>query len=312
MKLSDLVKYLNHLEQDTLPLALVNSMSQADSLLHSVIEQETSFPNFNNDLKSDFSKIQTDVSQFLGTLDSLKIYIRKLVAEQEPELYAQSKRLYEDEMIYETTEHILKRKLSVGDQQRTELINRIKRHTDWRWPGLLFRPGLEDFIEDLVPLDPLYIIDQNLELLQPAVQKFELSYQRRLRQYVIDDRQPGEILKILPNNQFGFVFANMFFNFKPLDLVKQYLDELYKKMRPGGVLIFTYNECEKWQGVELVERSFMCYTPGNQIRTYAESLGFVIERNVTDPANAAWFEMIKPGELESLRGGQALAKIIPK
>ena len=103
----------------------------------------------------------------------------------------------------------------------------------------------------------------------------------------------------------------MFFNFKPLELLKRYLDELYKKMRPGGVLIFTYNDCDLWQGVDLVERSFMCYTPGSQIRSYAESLGFVIETNVTDPPNAAWFEMTKPGERESLRGGQVLAKITP-
>lgn len=312
MKLSELVRYLNHLEQDSLPSGLSETMATASSLFHSVTSQSNSLPNFNDDLQLDFEKIQQSVSQFLGTVDTVKQHIRKLILENEDALYAQSQRLYEDEMVYETTEHILNRKLVADDEYITELSNRIKRHADWRWPGLMFRPALEDFIEDLVPLDPLYIVDQNLDLLQPAVEKFDPQYQRRIRQYVIDDRLPGEILKLLPNKQFGFIFANMFFNFKPLGVIKKYLEELYQKMRPGGVLIFTYNECNQWQGVDLAERNYMCYTPGGQIRDHAQSLGFVIERNVTTLPSVAWFELSKPGELESIRGGQSMAKIMPK
>ena len=312
MKLSELVRYLNYLDQDLLLENLDSTMSQSETLLASVIRQPAALPSFNSDLESDFLKIKDSVAQFTGTINTLKQHIKKQVLEQEPAMYAQSHSLYEDSMIYETNEHVLNRKLNVTDKQREELAGRIKRHTDWRWPGLLFRPGSDTFIEDMVPLDPLYLIDQNEELLQPAVAKFEPSYQRRLRQYIVDDRQPGPILKSIPNNQFGFVFANMFFNFKPLSLVNKYLGEIYQKMRPGGTLIFTYNECDSWQGVDLAERNFMCYTPGHQIRMHAESLGFIVERNITDPANAAWFELIKPGELESIRGGQALAKIRPK
>lgn len=312
MKLSNLVRYLNHLEQNALPLKVNATLHEAGELLTTVTNQSNSILSYNDDLNADFAKIQESIVQFSNTLDSIKKHIQQSIAELEPELYAQSQSLYEDSMIYETNEYILDRKLSITEQQREELCARIKRHPDWRWPGLLFRPGLENFIEDMVPLDPLYLVDQNQDLLTPAVEKFELSYQRRLRQYIIDDRQPGDILKTLPDNQFGFVFANMFFNFKPLSLINRYLDELYQKMKPGGILIFTYNDCDRWQGVDLAERSFMCYTPGRQIRAHAESLGFEVQKNITEPANAAWFELTKPGELSSLRGGQALAKITPK
>lgn len=312
MKLSELVRYLNHLEDNALPMALGETMDRANFLLHTITDQQNTLLSYNRDLESDFAKIQDSIAQFTGTIDSLKQQVRKLIAEQEPQIYAQSRHLYEDEMIYETTEYILQRKLNVDEHQLHKISAKIKKHPDWRWPGLIFRPGLEKFIEDLVPLDPLYLVDQSMDLLRPAVEKFDPAYQARLRPYVVDDRVSGEILKSLPDSQFGFVFASMFFNFKPLDLIYRYLDELYKKMRPGGILLFTYNECDLWQGVDLAERSFMCYTPGNRIRAHAESLGFTIATHTTTPANAAWFEMTKPGELNSLRGGQALAKIIPK
>jgi SAM-dependent methyltransferase len=163
-----------------------------------------------------------------------------------------------------------------------------------------------------VPLDPLYVIDQHEELLVPSVSKFDGSYQRRLRQYIIDDRHDKKILRLLPDNQFGFVFAYNYFNYRPLSLIFKYLDELYVKLRPGGRVIFTYNDCDFSPAVILAERSFMCYTPGRHIRAHAEQLGYTIEMNCVNPANAAWMELKKPGEIESLRGGQTLAKIIPK
>lgn len=312
MKLSEVVRYLNHLDQEELISTLSDVTAQAELLLRTTIDQPGSIPTFNSEIESDFDKIKYSVQQFVGTVYSIRTHLQGLVAEQEPELYAQSQRLYEDDMIYETTEYILNRRLSHSDEQKNDLLARVKLHTDWRWPGMLFRPGADNLIEDFVPLDPLYIIDQHQDLLTPATQQFPALYQQRIRQYVIDDRVPGEILKLLPNNNFGFVFANTFFNFKPLTLINQYLDELYQKMRPGGVLIFTYNDCDYWQGVDLAERNFMCYTPGSKIRAHAESLGFLVEKNITNPPNAAWFEMTKPGELESLRGGQTLGKLIPK
>ena len=161
-------------------------------------------------------------------------------------------------------------------------------------------------------MDPLYLVDQHEDLLAPAMTKFSAEYQQRLRPYTIDDRADGELMTLLPNRQFGFVFAYNYFNYKPLDVICRYLDELYEKLRPGGRIIFTYNECEHASGVILAEKSFMCYTPGGRIRSYAESIGFEFEYQNTLEANAAWFEFKRPGDIVSLRGGQNMAKIMPK
>ena len=312
MKLSNIVDYLNHLNKEAQQPDFVDAKHRFESILHSVAEHPLQVGSLSNDLETDLHNINQAVAQFDTTLSVLKAELLKMISEQEPEYYAQSRRLYEDEMCYETNEYILDRKLSIGDQNRIELEFRIKRYTDWRLPGLLFRPGKESFIEDMVPMDPLYLVDQNENLLAPAMTKFSAEYQRRLRPYTIDDRADGELMTLLPNKQFGFVFAYNYFNYNPLGVICRYLDVLYEKLRPGGRIIFTYNECEHASGVMLAEKSFMCYTPGSRIRSYAESIGFEFEYQNTLEANAAWFEFKRPGDIVSLRGGQNMAKIMPK
>jgi hypothetical protein len=81
-------------------------------------------------------------------------------------------------------------------------------------------------------------------------------------------------------------------------------------MRPGGTLIMTYNNCDRAQGVGLVERGFMCYTPKKLIVAHAESVGFECEFEHDGAGDVSWLEFRKPGEITSLRGGQTLAKIV--
>ena len=168
----------------------------------------------------------------------------------------------------------------------------------------------ETFIEDMVPMDPLYLVDHDRELINVAVSPFTQEYQRRLRPYVINDWKDTEIFTALPSNQFGLVFAYNYFNWKPIEMIEKFLTEIYQKLRPGGALVFTYNECDKWQGVGAVENAWMCYTPGSRIQTIARNLGYKIIEQCTGAGDIAWFEMHKPGEVRSLRGGQVLAKVI--
>jgi SAM-dependent methyltransferase len=139
---------------------------------------------------------------------------------------------------------------------------------------------------------------------------FTQEYQRRLRPYVINDWKDTEIFTALPSNQFGLVFAYNYFNWKPIEMIEKFLTEIYQKLRPGGALVFTYNECDNWYGVGAVENAWMCYTPGSRIQTIARNLGYKIIEQCTGAGDIAWFEMHKPGEVRSLRGGQVLAKVI--
>jgi SAM-dependent methyltransferase len=213
-------------------------------------------------------------------------------------------------MCFETVEHLINRKLPIEFNDRENLRNTIKNYTDWRLPGMVIGARQEMLVEDMVPMDPLYLVDHNRELIDVAMSPFTREYQNRLRPYVINDWKDTEIFAALPTNQFGLVFAYNYFNWKPIEIIEKFLSEIYHKLRPGGALVFTYNECDNWYGVGAVENAWMCYTPGSRIQTIARNLGYKIIDQCTGAGDIAWFEMRRPGEIQSLRGGQVLARVI--
>jgi SAM-dependent methyltransferase len=215
-------------------------------------------------------------------------------------------------MPFESTEYILNRRLGIDEDSNILLRSHLRNLSDWRIPGMIIRPGTATFIEDLVPMDPLYLVDQHQDLIQPAVSKFTPEYQRRLREYVITDRTDQPIMAALPQGQFGLVFAYNYFNYKPIEIIRRYLSEIYTLLRPGGVLIMTYNNCDRAQGVGLAERNFMCYTPERYIQQHAESVGFESTFSHNGAGDVSWLEFSRPGEIASLRGGQTLARILAR
>jgi hypothetical protein len=312
MKLSEIVDYLNVLDSLHVPSKCNEALSQLAAILHTVQNQRPDLNPCQTQLNTQFDLLNIGVSNFAATVDQIKDHLRKRILEHEPDMFRESSRLFHHEMPFETNDYILNRRLRVDDQSLIELQARIKILTDWRLPGMMLRPGLEKFIEEMVPMDPLYLVDTHQDLLTPSIQKFTVEYQRRLRPYVIDDRQAGPIMDQLPNNQFGFVFAFNFFNFRPLELIQRYLTELHSKLRPGGSLIMTYNNCDRSHGVALAEKNWMLYTPKHLILEHAQSLGFVQTADRDGQGDLSWLEFKRSGDIDSLRGGQSLAKIIAK
>lgn len=312
MKLSDIVAYRNHLRSIGHSPSVYDAVKHFESVEHVVVSQEIQVGSNSLDLRQNFKDIKQSIEEFQSTIDRLEFQLDSLIADQEQDYYAESTRRYEEEMMFETAEYILNRRLVITDESRIELESRIKNFTDWRLPGLIIRPGRENFIESLVPLDPLYVVDHDLALIDPAIIQFTAEYQRRLRPYVITETPANPILDRLPDNQFGFVFAYNFFNFKPIEIINRYLRELYQKMRPGGAMIFTFNDCDFFNGVGSAEQNFQCYTPGRVVKKHAEDAGFEISREKCQGLEISWLELKKPGEITSLRGGQALAKILVK
>lgn len=310
MKLSDLISYLNLLEQEDHTPEYAVTLRQLQSVALTVQRHNIQLNSFTEDLTHNINGVISSFDRAQDTLDALKMQLRERIAELEPEQYTASTLLYEQEMIYDTSNNILNRRLAIDDDSNILLRSRLRNYGDWRLPGMIIRPGLDDFIEDMVPLDPLYVIDQTQELINPAINAFTPEYQRRLRPYTIDDRTNGNPLWQLPDNQFGLVFAYNYFNYKPMEVVTRYLGDIYNKLRPGGAFIFTFNDCDRGHGAALSERSFMCYTPGRAVAAAAENIGYEILNQHHGQGDVAWFELKKPGTIRSIRGGQSLAKIV--
>jgi hypothetical protein len=312
MKLSDLVNY--QMELNAMSAVSVGQRADIDleKITYLVGQQSIQLAEHANTLQSRHKEIHRAFDVFENNLNELKVELKQLIESTEKPWFAESYRLYEQEMIHESTEYILNRRPKITAETERFYCTRIMRYNSWHHPAMIIRPGREPYINHLLASDPLYLVDESHDLLQPAMSQFNEQYQQRLRPYTINERNSDKILEKLPDGQFGLVFAYNFFNFRPFEIIRKYLTEIYEKLRPGGMLVMTFNDCDRAKGVMLVEQHFCCYTPGYLVRELAQSLGYRVAFSWTDQGPSTWLELQKPGEFLSLRGGQALAKIIPK
>jgi SAM-dependent methyltransferase len=312
MKLSQLVNYRCQLDaMSSVPICR-DADVQIEKITHLVSNQQIQLAEFAPKLQQQQFNIQQAFELFEQDLKLLKFELKKLIEATEKPWFSESYRLYEQEMINESAEYILNRRPQITAETEQFYRTRIVRYNSWKHPVMIIRPGKETYIKELLASDPLYLVDESYDLLAPAMNLFNEHYQNRLCPYTINERNGQDILGKLPDNQFGLIFVYNFFNFRPFEVLKKYLTEIYQKLRPGGVLAMTFNDCDRDKGVMLVEQHFCCYTPGYLVREMAQSLGYEVVFTWTDQGPTTWLELCKPGESESLRGGQALAKIIPK
>lgn len=317
MKLSDLVALRNNLNDR--PISAVDfATAQALSHLQSVIPDTELISNkFSETLGKNLNNITQSIQDLGQTLEELKTFVQEQITEQERHWFQESYKLYEGLMSLETNKEILNRRLSItGEntkhssyQSEAILRGRLSGYSDWRFPALVIRPGLENFINEMVGYDPIYIVDQNSDLLKPCINTFPKQYQNRLRPYLLNDRTDGPILDKIPDNQFGLCLIYNYLNYRPLEVIRRYLAEIHEKLRPGGICLMTINDCDLPQAVMLVERNYACYTPGYLVRELIKSLGFNITSTWGDDGPSVWLEIRKPGVLDSIRGSQVVTVI---
>jgi SAM-dependent methyltransferase len=314
MKLSEIVAYLNLLDSLSVHQEAEESTRRLAAVLHVVLNHAVQVNACSQDLEQNFAAVKTALDNFDTTLGQIKQRLAQMLHELEPAYLAESFRLFDQEMRHDSIQHILNRKLyarrGIDNSSDIALSFRLKNLTAWNYAGMIIGPGTETFIEDMVPLDPLYVVDTHQELIDPSVRRFTPEYQRRLRQYVVNDRGSGTIFNDLPDNQFGVIFAYNYFNYRPIEIICRYIQEIATKLKPGGSFIMTYNNCDQEHGVALAEQYCMCYTPGRLVCNAADAAGLDLVSKHDGPGDVSWIEFARPGKLESLRGGQSLAKII--
>ena len=310
MKLSDLVAYRNELRQVS-ATAVAQQAHMGLAHILDVASRQQDFQSQVMVLDQQAQVIQSKFDQYKQSLDHLIDQVQSRITQEEKFWFQESYRLYDQEMIHETSEYILDRRAAITAEMQEVLRARLGVRADWQRPGMIIRPGREPWINHLVGLDPLYILDQDLDLLKPAMQHFPEVYQNRLRKYLINERSDQPILRRVPDGQIGVCLAYNFFNFRPMEVIRRYLTEIMTKLRPGGMLAMTFNDCDRHQAVRLAEQRFCCYTPGGLVRDLAQSLGYEITYDMIIDGSTTWLELIRPGEFTTLRGGQAMMRVLP-
>lgn len=310
--LSSLVEYINYLDA-TVPIGAGDVMNQQLlPTLKTVTEHSIQYDGISRALNDHYHSMGHAIDQYINTVDQLKQQLSQDVTAQEGEYYADSTKMFFRSLTDDRDDYILNRRLKLDADALEFVLNRVRLYSDWHWPGMILRPGREPWVQHLVALDPMYLVDISPGLLSAAQEPFTTEYQRRVRPYLFAESLDRDLFESLPDTQFGFVLAYNYFNYKPIEYITKVLAEIRHKLRPGGSVAFTFNDCSRAAAVKLVENKFMCYTPGPAVFSMLTALGYQITRSQQLDAAAVWIEASIDGQLTSLRGGQSLAKIVAR
>ena len=155
--------------------------------------------------------------------------------------------------------------LNIHDEHMQILDIRMKIYCNWKYPGCCLFPR-NGLYENMVSNDPLYLLDYEQPFLEDVKNTHNTTYRNRLRLYIMQVWHPkftGRLLgteKALPSKQFGFVFGANFLNYLPMEGIQSVMQEVHDLLRPGGVAIFTYNNCEFPPTCRLFEQGKAPYT----------------------------------------------------
>lgn len=317
MKLSELLYYLEHI-QGMLPEGGEDLLAKEyDPIIHYVENHNLRQEVHLQALKDARALIEQGMKDFDSATKEIDSWIKRESEPLQHTLLGQSYSVYEEmtnrpqSYLYQA-DAILNNRAPVSDEMDKFIRSRLAVRNTWKDAALIIRPGLEDWINDLVSFDPLYVFDHYQALLDPAKQKFNDAYNNRVRWCVGDDHDDRDILHSVPDDQIGFCFAWNFFYWKPFEIIRRYLEEIYTKLKPGGILAFTFNDGDRFGGANNAERACGCFVPGSMLRSFGESLGYETVLYHELDCATTWIEFRKPGNRTSIKGGQALAEIIPK
>lgn len=321
MKLSELLKLKNAIDDTWKPHEDRQLIENILMPVYSLISNAAFYTNL-------FPNLEETRQQWERSLDSYHDLLRKIIGELEdliqshwPDFFAASEANFSagyDRLI----------ELDLDAQAVDYVQTRVRLLGDWRKPGLIIRPGTGNLIQHWVGFDPLYLADTHNELMKTCVLQFPPLYQSRLRKYVI--KEPGEypenitdpltlpagnrslLLGNLPQQQFDSCLVFNFFHYKKPSTIQLYLKSIFEILAPGGRLLCTINDCDRWAGAVNAEQGTQTFSPLSWFVKSSAEQGFDLYLYHHLSASTTWLELTKPGHTDPLKAGQTMARVYNK
>ena len=315
-KLQDIVRYramVDSIDMDAIRRDINEKLSEVcNDLAINKFDAE----NLKDQLLHSHLKVLNNLEDMALDLNTFKEEINKEVKHLEAPYYEKSKEIYKNYTLMSPMDKLsrLKNKDLLFHEDTTELlINAITIKVSNEYACCQLAPGYGDVTKHLVHGTPLYIVEEDKEGSVVNTDFFNQIMTNRIAWYEMNDADE-EILAVLPQEQIGCFVVIDYFNFKSEDIIEKYLKSIYNCLRPGGTVIFTFNNCDYPNAIDKVDEMYYCYTTGTQMKKICSSIGFEILRltaiGYDELDNGiSWLEIKKPGKLGSIRAAQGLASI---
>lgn len=322
MTIKDLVKFKNDLLNTQQKLMLDEVISEKIKIIDDLCSRHE-IKDYNQDTDQCISVYKGLSSQN----ENIITLVNNLIKKVEDDIILQVNKT----VLISDNELALPGFLSTSDNIEKIICPRISSYSNWKFPGLqlhcrYFRPennnypGPDTFanpiyrINSMVANDPLYLVSSDKDHLKEIITYYNPIYQNRLRLYEIKQRN----LNQLPYAQFGFILCWDFLNYLSIKTVEWYLNECIKLLRPGGVLMFSYNNSDIESSAKMVDQGRAAWATAQIVQKIIETIGFNIIRSENHPTRdnedtwVSWYEVQKPGELKTVRLNQAIGAVLTK
>lgn len=337
---AELLNYINQCRLDT---------SIEESILQGILHTTSK----NTTFEGKFSTVELQYQQLHQQHQQIVAQLTSIVKEVEQEIrntlthHTLQKEL---ELTTEVSADIYPDSI-ISDKIYVQIHSLLQKYMDWHYPGLVINARFKKWIDCLIPTDPLYLTlaqtntytkaiedmpkgseEANQDYINRPGSQYYLTiekvisdelrtvtnsysdlYRKRLRLYPI----LGQNFSQLPKNQFGIILAMESFNyFNHLEL-KRYLTECFSLLRPGGVLVFNFWDCDIPNIAEKFDEKAIPYCSKTYINDLVAELGyasanFVQYDNDEVLTVLSLAEIKKPGRLTTSKHNQSVGKLIEK
>ena len=94
-----------------------------------------------------------------------------------------------------------------------------------------------------------------------------------------------------------------------MPIIERYLKQIITLLRPGGALMFSYNNAEMPASASYADSYFMSYATKTQILDMCEKIGFELITSIDLEPAISWIEIKRPGKLKLIKAHQVLGEI---
>jgi len=352
----NLVKFKNELASKFEEMSLQTEINNKIDILNQLIQSNEKFPHLRkvDEIKNLYYQLIEDNQQKLSTL---KDFINQL--DNEIDNFAANELNTSAYMDNFVESHISTTQMTLDESTKDKISAKISQYSNCNYPGLQMLSREKHWIAPMVSCDPLYLtrndsgasehqvsrIDHqdgrsfemikegfdgnNICFLDPNVEMMQLedllvdypdSYKRKARLYIIKNRD----FSILPQNQFGFILCWDNFDYLTYDIVQKYLQEAFRLLRPGGIFMFSYTNCDLELSALRVDYQAAAYCTSGWLLKSLEEIGYEVinlidcDSTVHHPDLGlqvnpiSWAEVRKPGKLTTVKRAQAQGLVLKK
>lgn len=324
LTLSQLVKFKKDITDRFDTIDLVDPINDISNTLNSIDREYGNHQFIDGEIIQAIANYKS--IQERSEFERKKLY--SIIDRIDMDIKRESVRINQDNQYKSAFDGISNRIFSVSQEVNTTIEVSISKYIDFHYPGLrlgcryvgqldidpeykLSYELSERYSNCLVACDPLYFSDFN-DNIKSATQHFNDTYQRRIRLYPLDD------LDRLPQQQFGFIFCWMLLNYADEETILLYLNKIYNLLRPGGAIMFSYNNIESEESAKIAELGLMSAISKKELFKKINEIGYQI-CNHYDLSNddsvikmISWVELRKPGNLQTTKLRQVLGEISTK